>query len=457
MSRNLGRLGPIAMIAATAALSGCSTVSRIGDAVWPFDGGSAAPERAEPQDGRISILASEQALTPDPALAQRTIVVPPPVAVVDWSQPGGLANNAPPNSTGSAVLERAWRTSLGQGSNNRVKIAAPPVIADGRLYFLDADHRLHAIDANDGSRIWTERLRPRDSRDRVARGGGVAVSGGRVFVSTGFGFVVALNASDGSEIWRVQSDAPFQSAPTVAGGRVYAITNDSELIAIDAGTGDVVWNYQAIAEPARILAAPSVAVEGDTVVAPFASGEVVALLAANGRRLWSDSLSRTGRLTSLSAINDIAGRPVISNGVAYAASHSGILAAIDLRTGQRVWAKQFASTQTPWVAGDVIYAVSVDGILAAFDRATGNIYWIQQLRRFHNEAERRGRVSWVGPVMIGGRLVLSNSEGEVIAVSPENGETVAHAEASQPVFIPPIVANDQIYLVTDEARLVVFR
>lgn len=54
-------------------------------------------------------------------------------------------------------------------------------------------------------------------------------------------------------------------------------------------------------------------------------------------------------------------------------------------------------------------------------------------------------------------LVLANSVGQVIAVSPENGQTVATADVGQPVFIPPIAANDQIYIVTDEARLVVLR
>ncbi len=205
------------------------------------------------------------------------------------------------------MLERAWRANLGAGSNNRVKIAAPPVISNGSLYFLDADHRVHAIDARDGHRLWNERLRPNEGRDRVARGGGVAAGGGRLYVSTGFGFIVALDAGNGNEIWRAQASAPFQSAPTVSGDRVYAVTNDSELMAFDAATGEVSWTYQAIAEPARILSAPSVGVDGETVVAPFASGEVVALLAANGRRLWSDSLSRAGRMNSLSAINDIAG------------------------------------------------------------------------------------------------------------------------------------------------------
>jgi outer membrane protein assembly factor BamB len=447
-------LRPVALIAAAAALSACSTVSRIGEAINPFDGGD-APAQTAPQDGRQSILAFEQQLTPDPTLAARAITVPPAVSVAEWSQPGGTADNSPPQSSGSGTLEQAWRTGLGAGSNSRVKIAAPPVIADGRLFFLDADHRVHAVSATDGRRIWDERLRPEDSRDRVARGGGLAAGGGRVYVTTGFGFVAALDAGSGDEVWRTQMNAPLQSAPTVAGDRVYVVTNDSELIALDAATGAVTWNYQAIAEPARILSAPSVAVEGETIVAPFASGEVVALLSANGRRLWSDSLSRSGRLTSLSAINDIAGRPVIDGGAVYAASHSGLLAAIDLRSGQRIWARSFASTQTPWVSGEVLYAVSVDGELAAFERRTGNIFWVSQLRRYRDESGRRGRISWTGPIMVGGRLILANSEGDVVAVSPANGQTLATGDVNQSVFIPPIAANNQIYIVTDEARLVV--
>lgn len=216
MSRYPHRLGPLAALAAVTALSACSTVSRIGDAVWPFDGANASVETA-PQDGRVSILASEQELIPDPALAAQRVSPPPAIAVADWTQPGGTADNSPPQSTGAAVLQRAWRADVGAGSNDRVQIAAPPIIAEGRLFFLDADQRIHAIDALDGTRVWSQRLRATSGRDRVARGGGLAASGGRVFVSTGFGFVAALDAASGDEVWRAQSDAPFQSAPTVAG------------------------------------------------------------------------------------------------------------------------------------------------------------------------------------------------------------------------------------------------
>jgi outer membrane protein assembly factor BamB len=148
-----------------------------------------------PQDGRQSILAAEEEPHAEPGICARAITVPPSVAVTDWSQPGGTADNSPPQSSGTAILERAWRANLGAGSNNRSQIAAPPVIANGSSTFLDADHRVHAIDARDGHRLWDERLRPREGRDRVARGGGVAVGGGRVYVTTGFGFIVALDAA----------------------------------------------------------------------------------------------------------------------------------------------------------------------------------------------------------------------------------------------------------------------
>lgn len=450
------RIAPLAaVLAAATALSACSTIGKIlpgGDDPTPVSGGQTAPE-----EGRISILTFEQALTPESSLQGRAISPPAAEQFANWNEPGGTPDNSPPHIAGLANLEVAWRQGVGAGSGDNQRLAAPPVISDGKLFFLDSEQEVHALDAASGRSLWSRKLRPEDSRDNRALGGGLAAEGGRVFVATGFGFVVALDANSGEQVWRAQGGAPFNSAPTVTGGRVYVSGNDSELIALNAADGAVAWTYQAIAEPARILSASSPAVDGDTIIAPFASGEIVALLGANGRRLWVDSLSRSGRLSSLSAINDIAGRPVIDSGVVYAASHSGVLAAIDIRSGQRIWARSFPSTQTPWIAGDVLFAVNVDGELAAFDRATGNVYWVKQLRRYENEDDRQGRVSWTGPILVGGKLILANSRGEVVAANPANGDIVARRDIDAPVFIPPIAANGLIYLVTDDARLVVLR
>ncbi len=101
--------------------------------------------------------------------------------------------------------------------------------------------------------------------------------------------------------------------------------------------------------------------------------------------------------------------------------------------------------------------MSVDGELAAFDRETGGVFWVVQLRRYEDEEDREGRVSWSGPILFGGNLVLANSLGDVVSVAPQNGTIVARADVDGPVFIPPVTANGQLYLVTDKARLVVLR
>ena len=93
-------------------------------------------------------------------------------------------------------------------------------------------------------------------------------------------------------------DVPIHGAPTVVGNRVYAIDVDSQLFAFDVNTGAQAWAYRGIAEPARIMRASSPAVSGDTVIAPFSSGELVAVRAANGQAVWQQVLSRTSRTSA---------------------------------------------------------------------------------------------------------------------------------------------------------------
>ena len=162
-------------------------------------------------------------------------------------------------------------------------------------------------------------------------GGGVAVGGGKVFVSSGYRSMTALDANTGAVVWTQQVDAPIHGAPTVSGNRVFVVDVDSQLFAFDANTGAQDWTYRGIAEPARVMRASSPAVSGTTVVAPFASGQLVALSALNGQAVWEETLSRTSRTSALSEVRDVAGRPVISRGMVYGVSHSGVMSALDLR------------------------------------------------------------------------------------------------------------------------------
>ena len=250
---------------------------------------------------------------------------------------------------------------------------------------------------------------------------------------------------------------PMTGSPTIKDGKVFATSNNNEVFALDLSTGNVLWSDQAIAETARVLGSPSPAAVEDLVVAPFSSGEVIAYLASNGRRLWTDALSRAGRFTPISAINDVSSRPVLSAGIVFAASQSGLLTGIDGRSGNRVWVQPVGSVQAPAVSGDYVFLASTEAQIVALQSRTGGVFWVTQLEEYENAEKRRDKITYSGPLIASNRIVVASSEGELIGLDPQTGVEVSRLNLKSPVFIEPIAADGKILVLTDEARLIAIR
>lgn len=453
-----------------AALSSCSS-GPVGAVAGIFGGDDdeekegAAPDESD----RISILAVDETIEADPRFAGTEIELPPSYANASWPTPGGEADHTLHHLSAAVTLETAWRADIGK-AEERARLTSPPVVADDTLYVLDAKATVSALDVETGAVKWKTELAPdidekfrvrdllsRTKASQVGFGGGVAYENGKLFVTSGFGFAAALDAATGDELWRHPTESPVRTPPTAYRGSVYFVTNVNDMIALDQETGEKQWNFQSFEESARILSAASPAAAGDLVVAPFSSGEVVAFLAGTGRPVWNDTLARNTQLTALSALNDIAGSPVIDRGLVYAVSHAGRLVAIDIRTGQRAWEAPIASLQMPWVAGDYIFIVSVDADLVCLSREDGAVVWVSQLTRYDNPKKRKGRIAWSGPVLVGDFLVLVSTDGKIVKVSPKDGSIVETKKIDDGSVIAPIVADERIFVLTQEGKLYAFQ
>ncbi|MHA1569666.1 MAG: outer membrane protein assembly factor BamB family protein, partial [Alphaproteobacteria bacterium] len=278
-----------------------------------------------------------------------------------------------------------------------------------------------------------------------------------LYVTTGYALVLALDAANGDEIWRSSVSSPIRSAPTASGGRVFAVTVDNKLQALDARDGKLLWSHSGLAEIAGMLGGASPAVQGDIVVVPYSSGELVALRVENGRRVWADSLVVVQGSDPVSTIADIRGRPVIDRDMVIAIGNGGRMAAIATRTGARVWQRALAGIEMPWVAGDFVFVVTTDGELLCLTRRDGRIRWSLSLPKWEDEDDRTDPINWAGPVLAGDRLVLGSSTGEVVAVSPYTGELLGRIEMPGPISIAPIVAGETLYFLTDDGDLVALR
>jgi len=444
-----------------AILSSCAAVR----AVNPFDGGDDGPQARASEGRRVPVITFDQTVEPAEALRGVAFDLPPPRTDAEWPLPGGAPEQTIEHAAAPATLEVAWRRDIGDGSSRGRQLMAPPVAAGGRVYTMDAGALVSAHDAASGAQVWRVNLAPDAPRDREGYGGGLAVANGRLYVTSGYRFVAALDAATGAVAWRTATEAPVRGAPTVVDGRVFAVSVEDEILAFDAATGAQPWSYQALVEPARFAIASSPAVSGDTVVAPFASGELVALRAQNGNELWTDVLSRASRTNALSEIRDIAGRPVIYRGDVYATSHAGVFSATDLRTGSRRWSLPVTSITSPWVAGDVAYVVSKAGEVICVARDSGQVYWLTDLNE--GRTRRRGgvfgffdrevRPTWSGPLLTSNSLVLVSTEGDAVALNARTGAVERRINLRSPAFLSPIAANGAIFVVTDEAELIALR
>jgi outer membrane protein assembly factor BamB len=193
-----------------------------------------------------------------------------------------------------------------------------------------------------------------------------------------------------------------------------------------------------------LLTNASPAVEGEIVVVPYPSGELVALKVADGTAVWSESLTRTRTTSQISAMSDTA-RPAIFQGTVYAVGHAGRMVATQSATGERLWSLNVPGTQAPWVAGDSVFVVDTAGQLMAISRTAGKVQWTVQLP---------GGGSWSGPTLAGGTLWLASAGGKLVGVEAITGRVVVEKDLGDPVYIAPVVAQGRMYVLTDEAKLI---
>ena len=405
---------------------------------------------------RIAILTSESGVEVEPSLADVAVTLPAATPNDSWTQPGGNAAKSMGHPALGASLGTAWTAKIA-GASKEARLAAAPVIADGKLYVMGTDAQITAFNAASGARLWSVQFGDGGKNKSSLFGGGVSVEGAFLYATNGLGDVGALNAADGSLVWKKRPGGPLRGAPTVANGNVFVMSQDNQLFTLKAADGNVEWSEAAAVQLAGVFGVAAPAVAQATVVAGFSSGDLNAYRYENGRTVWQDALSRTSINTSVGTLSDIDADPVIDQGRVFAVGQGGRMVSLELITGQRLWEVNIAGISTPWVAGEWLFVVTDEAKLLCIARATGKVRWSTALQRYRKERSKNGPVSWSGPVLAGDRLILASSEGQMVSVGAGDGKVQSTTKIGAPVFLSPVVANSTLYILDNSGKITAFR
>lgn len=449
-------VGAIAALAVLGPLQGCSdgglpSLPKIND-LNPFK------EKQAPLPGkRIPVMAAAEKIPGELASADKPIVLPAPRQNETWAQPGGEPNNAPGHLALGATPRQAWSSDIGSGSSKTGRLTASPVVYSGRIFTVDAEGVVSAFALSGGSATWRVSMRPEREKSGGffslgagggggGFGGGLAADGGKLFATSGYGTVVALDPQNGKKLWEKSLGTPIRAAPTATGDRVYVVSTDGRFYCLSGSDGSELWVVRGLPQQASLVINTSPAVDGDVAVVPYPSGDLVAVKAADGGALWSESLTRTRTTSQLASLSDAA-RPAIDGGTVFAIGHAGRMIATSAKTGERLWSLNVPGTQAPVVAGENVFVVDTGGQIMAIGRRDGKVQWTAKLP---------GGGTWSGPVLAGGALWLASSKGDLVGVDAAAGRVTSQQNVGNPVFIAPIVAQGRMFVVTDNGKLVAY-
>ena len=428
------------------ALSACSR----DDPVLP---GEREDIRAVLSDDFVPTEASDEHINRDVPVS-----LPPATSNPEWLQSIASPATRTAHPALSASPSLAWSVGIGAGDGRKMRITADPVVAGGRIFTLDAASQVSAV-STDGQILWQRSLVSPGESATDATGGGLAFGDGKLFVSSGFGHITALDPETGAQIWQQKLRATGTGNPTVKDGLVYLVAGSEVGWAIRTDNGRIAWRISATPTIKNVIGGPAPAVTDKYAVFAFGSGELQGTFRKGGLRLWDSQVAGQRQGFSAARVGDITSDPVVVGERIFVGNHSGRTVALNLANGNRLWTATDGPLNSIWPAGDSIFIISDRNELIRLGMADGRRIWSETLDFFVSDRPRRQAeiVGHYGPIIAGGNLIVASNDGQMRLYNPDNGSLRGTVEIPGGATTNPVVAGNTLYLVSTNGQLLAFR
>ena len=312
-------------------------------------------------------------------------------------------------------LKKQWSTKIGDGQGDGFyKIT--PTLVDGVLYVASSDGEVAAISAADGDRLWRVELeRPLS--------GGVGYHDRSLYLGGADGSVLQLSANDGVVEWEAAVSGEVLAAPAVSDDWVIVQTYDGKLLGFQPGADEPSWTFTSDVPVLTLRGTSTPILVGDNAIAGFGDGKVIAVDVNSGNVSWESRIGVPQGSSEIDRIVDIDGAMTQQGIELFVASYQGRVAALDSRTGRKLWQQNVSSVTGTHVGFGNVYVADVDGTLSAFLRTGQGVRW-QNIELGYRQLSRPTPVSsYVATVDFDGYLhLLSQVDGQIVGRTKIGGD-----------------------------------
>jgi outer membrane protein assembly factor BamB len=351
----------------------------------------------------------------------------------DWFSVSDEEGNQPAplvDITPEIRIKKLWSTGVGSGqgtSYNHLR----PVIAGDVIYAAGNDGVVMALDKLKGKKLWKQDF-------ELPFSGAVGYGDDTLFIGTSDGEVLALSAADGSELWRAQLHGEIMAPPQTNGTVVVVQSYDGKLQGLSAADGSEMWVYDSNLPVLTLRGTSTPIIYERLAIAGFGNGKILAFDISNGSIRWEARVAIAQGRSEIDRIVDIDGTMVLVSGTLFAASYQGRLAAIDIKSGRKVWQEDLSSYVGVDQGFGNIYVAEESGTVSAFRRTGEGIRWQQPALSYR-------RLS--APKAIRGHVAVGDLQGYVHFLSQVDGHFVGRTKVgSDGIRADMLVEKNVLYV-----------
>ena len=362
------------------------------------------------------------------------LLLPLCLSIVACSSKGNLPPPAKLTKLESSIpLKRDWH-QVKLDERNR-QLHGVDIYADESLFlWVDDQGRLHAQDAQTGKCLWVFELE--DAKVTSSAG----ANSETVVVVTSDAQTIALDKTNGTELWRGKVSSESLVAPQIADGIVIVYCVDGKVFGLNATDGSERWRYNSRVPVISLHGNATPAVADGRVFLGLSEGELVALDLWSGEERWKMPLGVARGRSELDRMVDVDATPVVEDGVVYSAAYQGNVVALKLRTGRMIWSNELSTAQDIAVGDKHVYVVDEESILYALDKKTGHVLWKQDALQWRYVTS---------PVVYQSYLVVGDLEGYLHWMDSDKGTLVHRIRTDFHHFdAKPVVSDGKLYAMT---------
>ena len=141
----------------------------------------------------------------------------------------------------------------------------------------------------------------------------------------------------------------------------------------------------------------------------------------------------------------------------YAGTNSGRLAAIDIKSGMRVWTKKEGAIGPVWISNNALFVLTDQQKLKRLDRKNGAEVWTYDLPIYKNPKRSTGKFGHFSPVLAGNKLYVAGTDKKIRVFDPETGELLNLIPLRGGAASQLAIANERMYILSGAGKLIAFQ